>query len=95
MPAVSTIAARGADGVVRVALTNVDPNKPTRVSAALPGVTAQAVTGQVLTAPTMTALNTFEAPNAVAPTAFNGASLSGGTLSVTLPPMSVVMLELK
>jgi alpha-N-arabinofuranosidase len=49
----------------------------------------------VLTAPTMTALNTFDAPNAVAPVAFNGARLSGGNLSVNLPPMSVVMLELK
>jgi alpha-N-arabinofuranosidase len=95
MPSVSASAVRGKDGVVRIALSNLDPNKPTSVSAALPGVTAQTVTGQVLTAPTMTALNTFEAPNAVAPTAFNGASLSGGTLSVTLPPMSVVMLELK
>ncbi len=95
MPSVSASAVRGKDGVVRIALSNLDPNKPTRVSAALPGVTAQTVTGLVLTAPTMTALNTFEAPNAVAPTAFNGARLSGGTLSVTLPPMSVVMLELK
>ncbi|WP_107962833.1 alpha-N-arabinofuranosidase [Sphingomonas sp. PP-CE-3G-477] len=95
MPSVSASAVRGKDGVVRIALSNLDPNKPTSVSAALPGVAAQTVTGQVLTAPTMTALNTFEAPNAVAPKAFNGASLSGGTLSVTLPPMSVVMLELK
>ncbi len=95
MPSVSASAVRGKDGVVRIALSNLDPNKPTSVSAALPGVTAQTVTGQVLTAPTMTALNTFEAPNAVAPKAFTSASLSGGTLSVTLPPMSVVMLELK
>ena len=95
MPSVSASAVRGKDGVVRIAVSNLDPNKPTSVSAALSGVTAQSVTGQVLTAPTMTALNTFEAPNAVAPKAFNGAGLSGGTLSVTLPPMSVVMLELK
>ncbi len=95
MPSVSASAVRGKDGVVRIALANLDPNRPTSVSAALPGVTAQGVTGQVLTASTMTALNTFDTPNAVAPAAFNGARLSGGTLAVTLPPMSVVMLELK
>jgi alpha-N-arabinofuranosidase len=95
MPSVSASAVRGKDGVVRIALSNLDPNKATSVSATLPGVAAQTVTGQVLTAPTMTALNTFDAPNAVAPTAFNGARLSGGNLSVSLPPMSVVMLELK
>jgi len=95
MPSVSASAVRGKDGVVRIALANLDPNRPTSVSAALPGVTAQGVTGQVLTASTMTALNTFDTPNAVAPAAFNGARLNGGTLAVTLPPMSVVMLELK
>jgi alpha-N-arabinofuranosidase len=95
MPSVSASAVRGKDGVVRIALSNLDPNKATSVSATLPGVAAQTLTGQVLTAPTMTALNTFDAPNTVAPTAFNGARLSGGNLSVSLPPMSVVMLELK
>ncbi len=95
MPSVSASAVRGKDGVVRIALANLDPNRPTSVSAALPGVSAQGVTGQVLTASTMTALNTFDTPNAVAPAAFNGARLNGGTLAVTLPPMSVVMLELK
>jgi len=95
MPAVSASAVRGKDGIVRIALANLDPNKATSVSATLPGVTAQGVTGQVLTASTMTAHNSFETPNVVAPTAFDGARLSGGTLAVTLPPMSVVMLELK
>jgi len=95
MPSVSASAVRGNDGVVRIALANLDPNRPTSVTAALPGVTAQGVTGQVLTASTMTAHNSFETPNAVGPTAFDGARLSGGTLAVTLPPMSVVMLALQ
>jgi alpha-N-arabinofuranosidase len=29
------------------------------------------------------------------PTAFTGAQLGGGTLTVTLPPKSVVMLDLR
>lgn len=95
MPAVSASAVRGKDGVVRIALANLDPNKAHDVSAALPGVTAQGVSGQILTAPQMTALNTFDAPTGVAPVAFTGATLNAGTLAVTLPPKSVVMLELK
>ena len=43
----------------------------------------------------MNALNSFDAPNAVAPVAFTGAQVAGGTLTVTLPPKSVVMLELQ
>jgi alpha-N-arabinofuranosidase len=95
MPAVSASAVRGKDGVVRVALANLDPNKATQVTATLTGLSASAVTGQVLTAPQMTALNSFDAPNTVAPRPFTGARLDAGTLSVALPPKSVVMLELR
>jgi alpha-N-arabinofuranosidase len=95
MPAVSASAVRGKDGLVHVALANLDPNKPTTVTTTLAGVTASGVTGQVLTAPTMTAINTFDAPNAVTPVAFTGARIDGGRLLVTLPPKSVVMLTLR
>lgn len=95
MPAVSASAVRGKDGVVRVALANLDPNRATQVSATLAGVSATAVTGQVLTAGTMTALNTFDAPGTVTPRPFTGARIDNGALSVALPPKSVVMLELR
>ncbi len=95
MPAVSASAVRGKDGVVRVALANLDPNRANTVSATLAGVRASGVTGQVLTAAQMTALNTFDAPDTVKPAAFGGASMAGETLTVALPPKSVVMLELR
>ena len=43
----------------------------------------------------LSAHNTFDAPDTVKPVAFTGAQVSGGTLSVTLPPKSVVVLELQ
>jgi len=95
MPAVSASAVRGKDGVVHVALSNADPNRPTTVSAALTGINGATVTGRVLTAPTITAHNTFDNPNAVTPTAFTGAQVANGTLTVTLPAKSVVMLDIK
>jgi alpha-N-arabinofuranosidase len=55
---------------------------------------ARSVSGEILTAPSMTSHNTFDAPATVSPKAFAGASLTGGTLSATLPPLSVVMLDL-
>ncbi|MDR0833125.1 MAG: hypothetical protein LBN93_02925 [Candidatus Symbiothrix sp.] len=39
--------------------------------------------------------NTFEKPNTVTVKDFKGAKLSKGSLSVTLPAKSVVMLELE
>ena len=95
MPAISASAVRGKDGVVRVALANLDPNRPNTVTTQLTGVTASSVTGQVLTANEITALNSFDAPDAVVPQPFAGARVDGGTLSVALPPKSVVMLELR
>jgi alpha-N-arabinofuranosidase len=93
--AVSASAVRGTDGVVHVGLTNVDPNRPATVTVQLAGLTGGAVTGRVLTAPTMDAHNTFDAPDAVRPVAFTGATLANGTLSVTLPAKSVVMLDIR
>ncbi|SFR82315.1 alpha-N-arabinofuranosidase [Sphingomonas jatrophae] len=95
MPAVSASAVRGKDGVVRVALANLDPNQPATVTTTLAGVTATTATGQILTAPAITSLNSFEAPQTVRPVAFTGASVANGTLNVTLPPKAVVMLELR
>lgn len=95
MPAVSASAVRGKDGAVHVALSNADPNRPTTVSAALTGINGATVTGRVLTAPTITAHNTFDNPDAVTPAAFTGAQVANGTLTVTLPAKSVVMLYIR
>ncbi|AUW59639.1 alpha-N-arabinofuranosidase [Sphingobium sp. SCG-1] len=95
MPAVSASAVRDKAGQVHVALANLDPNKEMTVSTTLAGVTASAVSGKVLTAPAVNSLNSFDKPDTVTPADFNGARLDGGTLTVTLPPKSVVMLDLR
>ncbi len=95
MPAVSASAVRGKDGLIHVGLANLDPNRPTTITATLDGVSAGTVTGQVLTADAMNALNAFDKPDTVVPVAFTGARIEGGTLTVTLPPKSVVMLAVR
>jgi alpha-N-arabinofuranosidase len=94
MPAVNAAAVRGKDGKVHVALVNVDPNKPATVSAKLAGLTATGVTGRILTAPAINSLNSFDRPDTVKPAAFTGAQVTGDTLTATLPPMAIVMLDL-
>ena len=59
MPAVSASAVRGRDGIVRIALANVDPNRPAPVSATLAGLAATQVPGQLLTAAAINAPNEF------------------------------------
>jgi alpha-L-arabinofuranosidase len=91
----SASAVRDPKGVVHVGLTNVDPNRPEVVEVRLDGVTGATVSGRILTAAAMDAHNTFAAPEAVKPQPFTGASLAGGVLKVTLPPKSVVMLDIR
>lgn len=95
LKAVSVAAARGKDGLVHVALANVDPNRPVTVSAALTGVSAASVSGRVLTGPTVQSHNDFGADEVVKPAPFTGASIAGGTLTATLPPHSVVVLDVR
>ncbi len=83
------------DGKILVTLVNMDPNQGRKISTELQGAKVKTVSGRVLTASTMQAHNTFDQPNLVRPVSFMGARLSGGTLSLELPPMSVVALELQ
>jgi alpha-L-arabinofuranosidase len=94
IPAVSASASRDQEGRIHITMTNLDPNQARTVSATIRGQRVSQVSGRILTAERMNAHNTFEQPNAVQPVTFDGARLSGETLAVELPPMSLVVLEL-
>jgi alpha-N-arabinofuranosidase len=76
-------------------MSNVDPNQPRTVVVELRGVSATSATGRILTAPAINSYNSFEQPDVVRPTAFTGARVENGNLTVTLPPKSVIVLELR
>jgi alpha-N-arabinofuranosidase len=95
MPSVSASAVRDKAGQVHVGLANADPNRAVTITATLTGVNAAGVSGQIVTAPQINSINTFDAPDTVTPAAFTGAQVAAGVLTVTLPPKSVVMLDLR
>jgi alpha-L-arabinofuranosidase len=94
VPQVSASAARTKDGSVVIALANLDPHQPAKVSAAVAGVSGK-LSGEILTAAAMDAHNSFETPDAVHPVAFDGARLTGGKLTLDLPAKSVVVLTVR
>jgi alpha-N-arabinofuranosidase len=94
IPAVSASASRK-NGVVHVTMSNLDPTRARTVEAELRGVTASAATGRILTGPATSSYNSFERPDVVKPAPFDGARVAGGRLTATLPPHSVVVLELR
>ncbi|MCC3158564.1 alpha-N-arabinofuranosidase [Hymenobacter sp. 15J16-1T3B] len=94
IPALNASASRDKTGAVHLSLVNLDPGNALTLEAALPGVTWKTVTGRVLTAPKVNDYNSFDQPAVVQPAAFKGAQKRGDKLRVTLPPKSVVVLQL-
>jgi len=95
VPAVSASASRDGRGVIHLTMTNLDANQPRTVVVELRGALASGAAGRVLTAPAINSYNSFEQPDVVRPLPFTGAQVAGGRTTVTLPPRSVVVLELR
>ncbi len=95
IPAINISASCDSLGAVHISLVNIDPEKATTVHAPIENLISKTVTGQILTSERFTDINTFTQPEKVKPALFTGAKKQGGELVVTLPPKSVVVLELK
>jgi alpha-L-arabinofuranosidase len=93
--AVSASASRDRNGSVHISLVNIDARKPKEITVDLNGITASTVTGRVLQSGKLQDHNSFDQPQKVKPVPFNDARIESGNLKLTLPPFSVVVLELK
>ncbi len=95
LPAISGSASLDSTGVIHISLVNIDASRKHDVSVTLHGNTARSVSGRILTSEKLQDHNTFEVPDKVKPVPFKDARLKGNELQVTLPPFSVVVLELR
>ena len=93
IPSLSASASQDKNGTIHVSLCNLHPDHPADVALEFRGVNAKNVKGRILTAEKMTAHNTFEKPDAIKPGVFRSARLKKGLIETTLPPKSVVVLE--
>ena len=96
IPSLSASASRDAGGKVHLTLTNLDPNNAADVVCEVRGVDVTSAAARVLTAEAINSYNDFGAGEGgrVSPVEFDGAKLEGNTLSIAMPPRSVVALEL-
>ena len=93
--AVSASASKDKNGLTHISLVNIDATKAQPVSITIDGASYKSVSGRILTSDKLQNYNSFENPNKIVPGVFKGAQLNGSTLSLTIPPFSVVVLELK
>jgi alpha-L-arabinofuranosidase len=92
IPKVSATAAVGSDGKLYLGLVNTHPRQSERVHVDGSSPITKA-SGRMLTGSSLDAHNTFAAPNQVRPTSveFTGTK---GSLEITLPPRSILVLAL-
>ena len=95
IPAVNASASRDGAGKVHVTLCNLNPNAAAEVTCDLQGAKATKLSGRVLTAPEMTAHNTFDQPENLKPAEFTAFKTTEAGFGTTLPPKSVVVLEIE
>lgn len=90
----SVSASRTKEGKLLITLANPCLDKPQTVVLTLDAFRPKTVSGEILQAADVRAHNTFDKPRQVEPKAFSGAKISGSTVTLTLPPASVVALTL-
>jgi alpha-L-arabinofuranosidase len=95
LPAISASASKDSTGAMHISLVNIDSKATQDINITLEGGNYKTVGGRILASAKLQDHNTFEQPAKIKPAAFQGAVLKGKTLSVKMPPFSVVVLELK
>ena len=95
LPAVSCSASKDSLGLTHVSLVNIDSKNAQTVTINIDGAKYSSLKGRILSSAKLQDYNSFDKPETITPQAFNGATLKGNTLSVKMPPFSVVVLELK
>ena len=95
LPALSVSASRNDEGLVHISLVNIDAQDVKKVSVDLRGMDFSSVEGEMLTSGKVQDHNTFEEPEKVKPARFRQFKRSGNIIEVELPPVSVVVLEVK
>jgi len=94
VPAVSATAARGQDGRLYASIASLDPDEEVDITLLIEGAAPRNVSAEILTAPAMNAHNTFDAPDTVQPEAFGDIRIDSGSLQLTLPAKSIVMIAM-
>lgn len=93
--AINASASRDSTGTIHITLVNVDVNKKIMVSTSLQNISAKNIQGEILTSQKFNDINTFEQPDKVKNASFSDYKKTGNTISINLPPMSVVLISLK
>ncbi len=95
LPAISCSASKTPAGDINISVVNIDSQKANTVTVNLKGAKIGTVKGSKLQSGKIQDHNTFEKPDLIKPAAFNDFKVEGENIKVTVPPFSVVVLNVK
>ena len=91
-PTVSALATRGTNGKITISLVNLDLQNRQTVTCAVDGGVLPGCSGQILSG-NLNAANTFAEPEAITPQQLDVIQVCSGSVTIQLPPASVVILQ--
>ncbi|MFA0964420.1 alpha-N-arabinofuranosidase [Roseivirga sp. BDSF3-8] len=95
LPAVSGSASVNEEGAIHISLVNIDADEAQEVTVNLRGTDNKKVSGTILKAANLTDHNTFDNPDKVQPVAYKDFKRKGESMTLQLPPFSVVVLKVE
>jgi len=93
IPALNASASVDEEGTVFLTLCNLAPEEETEVNVGFGGKDIGELSAEALTAGEMDAHNTFEEPERIKPVEFENMKVMESDLNISLPPKSVVVVE--
>ena len=94
LPAISASASKNKEGLVHISLVNIDLKESKTITIAM-NENYTLVSGRILKSNKVQDHNSFEYPEKIKPVPFNEVTVKKDKMVVTVPPFSVVVLELK
>ena len=96
IPGVNVSASKGENGKIHVSVVNLNPDKAIPASVILNGYTAKQIKGEVLTSASYADYNSFDKPDKIVTKEYKGFKKeSDGKITMKLPPLSIVTLEIQ
>jgi alpha-N-arabinofuranosidase len=95
LPAVSISASKDSSGLIHISAVNIDAHEKQQVNVKLGEKKITNVTGRILKSPRLQDHNTFEEPDKIKPVAFSEVTVVDDGLQFSIPPFSVIVLEVK
>ncbi|HVI47170.1 MAG TPA: alpha-L-arabinofuranosidase C-terminal domain-containing protein [Chitinophaga sp.] len=95
LPAVSVSASRDKSGLTHISLANIHATAAQEITLQTGETGYRHITGRILTSSRLQDCNTFTSPDKIKPAVFREYSLKNNSITLKLPPFSVVVLELQ